>query len=211
MQITVRGSATHHLHPEQARITLTIQHTTAHKQEALRATQRTAADVVAELKRLQSAEGAPLESYVMERVRTSVWRKEDAKGRPLPSEFSATVTITALFSDFSEMSEFLAAWGGLEGLSIDHIEWLLTEATRRDRTADVLTEAVAAARQRAQVIAEATGCTRVEFVRVGEGDDEDLRVPFAAPRMLAGGAPSLEFQPEDLRLTETITAVFDAS
>ena len=69
-----------------------------------------------------------------------------------------------------------AAVHALAGVTVNHVEWALTEATRATQEAEVLRRAVVDARSRAQAMATAAGQGEVRWVELAD------------PGLLQGGA-----------------------
>ena len=154
--------------------------------------------------------------------RVAVWanRPWNAEGKQLSLVHYASVEFSAVFTDFAALSWWVTDVSERDGLQIDAIEWRLTRETAKQAEADVATEAVRVAVERASAYARAIGLSSVTPVEVADvgllGRDEPGPAPMA--RMLksasfaadVGGGQAVEFQPEDIIVAAGVEARFVA-
>ena len=156
-----------------------------------RAVEATLADITRSIASLHHPKRGPVTWYSVEQVRMSAHRPWNSDGIQLPLVHSASVTITAKFSDFDELAKWVSANAGADGLGISHIDWALTEAKRTD--ADALD---------------------LGSVRVRSISDPGTSRPVAAKRMAmmadgaGGGTPALTLRPEDVEIGAEVEATF---
>jgi uncharacterized protein len=156
--------------------------------------------------------------------RVSVWanRPWNDQGTQLALVHYASVEITATFTDFANLSWWVSDIAERDGVQINNVTWSLTPATAKTTEAAVAAEAVQVAVDRATAYASAIGLTTVAALEIADlGLLQRAEAPASpAPKMMramamgsmdAGGAPAMEFQPEDIVVTAAVEARFSAS
>lgn len=218
MLITVQGTHSVRVPPERATVHLTASAESGSRDKAVSDAARTA-NRVAET--WASAKDDGLESYVVEPVRVHAWRPSDVNGRRLAERVSATVELSATFTDFAVLASFVTDAASRTGLQVGWVQWSLTEATRERVEAGLLTEAIAKARTRAQAMAAAEGEPDIEVVEVADpGLLGDMGAGTSGPgfygasaRALkadAGGGEQVDPVPEDIELSASVHVRFRA-
>ena len=148
--------------------------------------------------------------------RTNVWaeRPWNTEGKQLPLVHHASIEIVATFTDFAALSWWVSAVAEREGVQISGVTWRLTWASRRTVEAEVAAHAVQTAVSRATAYANALGRASVTPLEIA---DVGLLVrPEAdpAPRMMRtmapDASPTLDFQPQDVRVAAGVEARFAA-
>jgi uncharacterized protein YggE len=155
--------------------------------------------------------------------RVAVWanRPWNAEGKQLSLVHYASVEFSAVFTDFAALSWWVTDISERDGMQIDAVEWRLTRETAKQAQADVATEAVRVAVERATAYAQAIGLSSVAPLEVadlgllGRGDPGS---PAPMARMIKaesfaadmGGGPAVEFQPEDIIVSAAVEARFSA-
>ena len=157
--------------------------------------------------------------------RVSVWanRPWNSEGKQLALVHYASVEITATFTDFAALSWWVSDAAERDGVQVDGVTWRLTPATAKATEAKVAAHAVKVAVDRATAYAGAIGLetlTPLEIADLGLLTRAPEPAP-PAPKMMramamgvmdaAGGAPAVEFQPEDIVVTAAVEARFAAS
>lgn len=217
MQITVVGTHELMLPAERGTVHLVVGFESHDAAQAMQATQQRAAELRAQFERWCEP-GGPATWFAVDAVGTRSWRPYH-KGAPQRTMHGATVRMRVKFRDFAALGDAAAAWGELEGLRIERMEWTLTEATRRAREDEVLDAAIARARRRAERMAAAIGAGEVRCVQLadpgmlrgvggqaGPGDSPMLARAFATPGG-AEGANGVELSPEDITIATSVHAV----
>ena len=222
MDITVIGTGRAALPPERATIHLTAGFEGADKAQVVRRTTDLVNALSAELTRLREHESRPTTWSAVLPIGTRSWRPWSDKGTVLPMRYAASSRVQVKFRDFRALSGFADAWGGLEGVTLGHVEWTLTEATRKETDERVRAEAVVDARERAQVYATAAGGGVVRCVQIadpgllsdGQADAPQVHAMSlrgAYKAMDAGGGEGgIEIAPEDVETTAVVNARFVA-
>ena len=152
--------------------------------------------------------------------RVSVWsdRPWNNEGRQLDLVHHASVELTATFTDFMVLSDWLNEVAERDGLQVGAVEWLLSPETRAHVEREVATAAVAVAVDRATAYAGAIGLTSVAPVEIADlglltGGAEAGPSPrmFAKAAMDSGGGSAIDFQPDDIVVVAAVEARFRAS
>ena len=151
----------------------------------------------------------------------SVWseRPWNSEGRQLAPVHRASVELTATFTDFAVLSAWAGEAAEREGVQLRWIDWQLTPETRARVEREVSADAVQVAVQRATAYAAALGRETVTALEVADAgllthDHGEPRPEAAitAARSFAadGGAPALQFQPEQITVASAVEARFAA-
>ena len=127
---------------------------------------------------------------------------------------SAACRAKVKFRDFRALSQFIDAWGSRDGVTVEWVEWTLTEERQR-READVLARAVENAKSRAQTMATAAGAGEVRFLELSDPGllgTTPVSESFAQARAMkaydASGGEGVDLQPEDVELNAQVQARF---
>lgn len=154
--------------------------------------------------------------------RVSIWsdRPWNNEGRQLDLVHHASVEITATFSDFVALSDWLNLVAAQDGLQVGTVEWQLTPHTRARAERQVATAAVAVAVERAAAYAAAidlSTVTPLEIADLGlltsgvDAPPTPRMFAKAAMAMDAAGAPAIDFHPDEIVITAAVEARFAAS
>ena len=168
MDITVVGTARASLAPERATLHLRLGHEGGDKAEVLRATTALVQSFGAYVDELRTADPSPTTWSAILPIRTRSWRPWSDKGQVLPMRHSAASDVQVKYRDFRALAASVDAWGGLAGVTVDRVEWTLTEATRTAQEAEVLRRAVTDARSRALTMAQAAGYQDVRWLELAD-------------------------------------------
>ncbi|GAA1959439.1 SIMPL domain-containing protein [Microbacterium deminutum] len=154
----------------------------------------------------------------------SVWanRPWNSEGKQLALVQYASVEITATFADFASLSWWVSDVAERDGIQVDGVEWRLTPATAKRIEAEVASQAVKVAVERATAYAGAVGLASISPLEIADvglldhrdsagGPPEMMRMAKASFAMDAGGAaPSVQLEPEDIVVTAGVEARFVA-
>jgi len=153
--------------------------------------------------------------------RVSVWseRPWSSEGVQLDLVHHASVELTATFTDFVVLSDWLNALADVDGIQIGAVDWLLSPETRSRVERDVATAAVAVAVERATAYAGALGLSSVTPLEIADlglltGGQEAAGSPRmyakSAMAMDAAGSSAVDFQPDDIVVSAAVEARFRA-
>lgn len=216
--ITVRGSDQARVAPEQAVAHISV---AADGPERGSVVERIAALATPVREDLAARKAAgTIEDWSAQRV--SIWsdRPWNSEGLQLDLVHHASVEITATFSDFAALSDWLNLIAARDGVQVGTVDWQLTPETRAATERDVATAAVAVAVERATAYAAAIGrstVTPLEIADLGlltqgqESAPSPRMFAKAAMSMDAAGAPAVDFHPDEIVITAAVEARFAAS
>lgn len=221
MEITVIGTGRAAQAPERATIRLTVGFEGGDKDEVLTRTTQLVQAIHAEIARLKDHPSRPTTWSAVLPIGTRSWRPWSDKGTVLPVRYAASSRIRIKFRDFRALSGFADAWGRLDGVTLEGVDWSLTESVRQEAEHRVRVSAVEDARERAQAYATAAGGGDVRCVQVadpgllqGQQQGVDMMVgggPMAfrsASAKQDGAGEGIEIAPEDIELAASVHARF---
>lgn len=218
--ITVRGSDEVRLNPELAVAHVSLTTDGPSRGGVVEAITALAVPVRADLTARKDA--GSLSEWNSQRV--SIWsdRPWNNDGKQLDLVHHASVELTATFTDFVALSDWLNALSENDNAQVGQIDWQLTPETRTKTEREVATAAVAAAVERATAYAQALGHATVtpqEIADLGllsDGAANPGREPsLMKSRMMAAdaaaGSGGIEFQPDAIVVSASVEARFIAS
>lgn len=217
MQITVVGHSHASFPPERATLRMRLGVDGTDKQAALEHTTALVQSFTNVVDQLKEMTPSPITWFAVAPIGTRSWRPWTGKGTTLPLRHSAECMVKLKFHDFGALSRFIDQWGGRSGVSIDGVEWTLTDARQKAEEDDVLAEAVVQAHARASTMARAAGEQGVRFLELADkgllDDNADFRGSqvWTTAAMQASSADETEgvtVAPEDVELNATVHARF---
>lgn len=212
MKITVTGEAKASFPPEEATLQLSLGFESDDMSDAVERTTALANTLSEAIASLKEATPPSLTTAALLPLATSSWRPYNNEGTLLPMRHRATARARLTFSHFGTMSLFVDTWSRQPGVTLDDVEWRLTDDRLARERAAILTAAVADAHDKAQVLAAAAAESRVMFLELTEPSALDGHEPrmFARSAAMMDAAPagSIELSPADIEITAQIRAVF---
>lgn len=112
--------------------------------------------------------------------------------------------------ELADLGAFLARLAAVDGVTVDNVQWKLTQDTRDAVEPEAIQDAFRDAQQRARWIAAAAGHQGLAVVSVADGGHAPAfhsRQAFSA----AAGTPSLDLDPVDVEITVSLTVEFEAT
>jgi uncharacterized protein YggE len=217
--ITVQGSFTAWYPAERATVRLTVAFDGAKRDSVLSAASRAVQTVTASIKELHDPDAGPITWFSSDRIRVWAQRPWNNDGKQLAPVHHAAINVTAKFKDFDALAEWIGQIAGVEGVQVNGIDWTLTDARRTSVTTEVRSRAVKDAADKARVFAQAIGLGQVNAVAIADPGMLGVQGngPAAAPMMRAmaahggGGDAALDFTPEDIEVSASVDARFEAS
>lgn len=213
--ITVRGTSSALRRPERATIFLAVAMVAPDQQQVYAAAANSASVVSGRLREMFDPGRGPVTSWSSDQIRTWASRPWSNEGQHLPLVYHAHVGFQATFSDFTQLAGWLAQIVELGGVSVDRVEWSLTDASRDALTREVRAAAVRDARDKAQMYADALTLGAVRVVALADqGMLEDgapgpvVPQPFARASMAAEAA-QIDLVPEDVTVSAAVDARFE--
>jgi uncharacterized protein YggE len=218
--ITVQGSFTAWYPAERATVRLTVAFDGAKRDTVLSAASRAVQTVTASITHLHDPDAGPVTWFSCDRIRVWAQRPWNNEGKQLAPVHHAAINVTAKFKDFDALAEWIGQIAGVDGVQVNGIDWTLTDARRTSVTTEVRSRAVKDAADKASVFAQAIGLGQVNAIAIA--DPGMLGVngsgPAPAPMMMraaavhgGGGEGSLDFTPEDIEVSASVDARFEAS
>lgn len=221
--ITCTGESTIYHPAERAVVFLTISSDGISQPEVSQAVTKTANAVQSHLKTIapkdsagQAHETAPVTHWSMSTLYTGSWQPDDADGTKVPRRFSASTRLEVTFRDFQELGGFTSNLASTEFVGVDRIEWRLTEATKMELGRRCRRDAVKDAMLKAKDYADAAGKADFEILEITDGRAaagySDGPLLYGGARHGGGaGGEELSYEPEDVSISCSVTAKFDAA
>ncbi len=218
--ITVQGSFTAWYPPERATARLTVAFDGPKRDAVLASATASVATVTKGITALHDAEAGPVTWFSSDRIRVWAERPWNNDGKQLPPVHHASISVTAKFTDFDVLADWLGEVANVPGVQVDGVEWALTDAKRTSVTSEVRSRAVKDAADKARVFAQAIGLAQVTAVAIADPGMLGVQGlgPAPAPMMMraaaykdAGGGTPLAFVPEDIEVSASVDARFEAS
>ena len=194
VEITVRGSHTATLPPEQATVFANLGAEGIAPQPVFDAVATALADVTVSLESRYHAKKGPVVKFVIDQVRRGSHRPLNRDGQQLPLVHTAVVSITATFTDFDDLAAWVGWSAGVPGLAVGYIDWALTDAKRLRVERKTRQQAVRDARRRAQDYADALDLGTVQVRTVSDpGVVATLNWPFSSGSEPLGSAEKMSW------------------
>lgn len=218
MDITVAGTYRFAAKPERATLHLSAGFESDAKDEAMRSTTSLVNALHEELVAMKAADPSPITWFSVLPIRTRAWRPYNDKGKVVPMRYAATASLRVKFRDFQALAKLAGTLGGRPGVTLERVEWALTEITRAKAEAQVVAGAVKRARERAVVMAKAAGAAEVVAVEIADPglmrdvvSTTDGGYGVVAERSASSGNPDdIQLVPEDVVISATVHARFRA-
>lgn len=174
---------------------------------------------------LHDSSSGPITTWSSDSVQVWGDRPWNNEGKQLALVFHARIGFTAEFNDFDALSRFLEQQATADGVTINWVEWKLTDERKDAVTTEVRALAVADAVAKATVYARAVGLATLRAVAIADpgmlGDQSSasgggFEFAAAAPRMMKAsmdsvGGPELSLKPEEIEVAVVVDARFVAS
>lgn len=211
VEINVRGSHSLRVPPEQATVYITVSADGPAPDPVISFVRGALAEVTATLEARHHPDRGPVTRYAVEQIRKGAHRPYNQDGRQLPLVHTATASVTATFTDFDDLSNWVDRAAALDGIGINHIEWTLTDATGRAIEREIRQEAVRDAVRRAQDYADALGLGPVTARAINDTGLSGPQPKVMMARAMAdpaGGAPEISLRPDDVEVEAQVEARF---
>jgi hypothetical protein len=159
---------------------------------------------------LEGLEGGAVESFSVDQVRTSSQRPWSQDGTQLPLVHTARASLAATFVDVAALGAWATETAQLPGVSVEYIDWQLTQARRAEVEREARQEAVRNALTIAQEYADALelGAVAVRRIRSTDaaGPQPLVRMAMESGDTAARGADLLK--PQDIEVVAEVDAQF---
>ncbi|MGH1563944.1 SIMPL domain-containing protein [Mumia sp. DW29H23] len=219
-KITVAGRATQNIPAERGTVRVTVAFRGQRREEVLSRTTEVHAWIVAQAKdRVTHRAATWWGSDQVSAAPYDEWIKPSAQEEKVKvTRFRASAVVQVKFRDFGALSAWVSEITVADGVTVNGVDWALTEVRRDAAVAEVRRDAARDAVDRAQAYADALGLGPVRLTAMYE---EGLR-PHVSPgggfsgvAMRAAAAPGstggIELRPDDVEVTALVTADFETS
>lgn len=219
MEITVRAAAQGRRVPEIAVLTVRVSHESTDQQQASVAAHTLMKRLSEQVRSIASERPEIVDRLVISAVGTRSWRPWNNEGKQLPMRHESSARVEFATTDFDLVARLSQEWSALEGLNLGAPQWELGEKSQRDLEAEVTVEAVKLCRQRAEVMAIASGFSEVTPVQVADTgllERPQSEATFAAPmaraaRTGAGGHDEgFDLSPREIEVRVQVEARYRA-
>lgn len=216
--ITVQGSARTELQPEQAVLRFTIAADGAERAPVLGLV-TTALDAVSASLAARHGAGGPVTRWSADRVSVSSHRPWTNDGTQAPLVHQANASGFVTIGTIDAVAEIIDTLAAHELVTIESLEWSVTDARLELEQREVRACAVAAARAKAEVLAEAVGLQAVTTLALADPGmlDGSGHSPAPLPRMERAmamsdhqGGASFSLRPAPIVIEVTVDARFSA-
>lgn len=218
--ITVQGHFTAWYPAERATVQLSVAVDGARRTTVLASATAAVQTLTESIKKLHDPNAGPVTWWSSDRIRVWAHRPWNNDGKQLPPVHNAAIGLTVKFKDFDALADWLTEAVTVPGVQVNNIEWGLTESKRISVTTEVRSRAVKDAADKARVFAQAIGLGQVTAVAIadpgmlgvsGSGDSPAPMMRVAAMKMADSGGAPLDFTPEDIEVSASVDARFEAS
>lgn len=217
--ITVSGEAELRHSPERATAQLSVGFEGPVREQVLASSTELHGEVSAQLTALLASDDGPVTAWSSEQLRVWGQRPWSQNGEQLPVVYHSAASVTATFTDFAALSDWLGAASLREGVTVHGIEWALNEETKRELTREAQQLAVGVARVKAENFAQSLGLgslTPLALSDPGLLGDENRPMPMMAMAdsvnlRSSGAAGGAQFSPEEIVVSAAVHARFSAS
>ncbi len=216
--ITVEGRCEHRHVAERGTVSLVVGFEGPQRDEVVQRATHAHARMVDQVRALHDPSTGPVTWWSAHRL--SVWSRRpwNEHGTQLPLVHHAQVGLEATFADLSRLAEWVEQVAVLDGVTVQGVDWTLTDATRTRLVADARERAVADAVERAGSYARALGLTQVRAVALAEpgllgAPDNPAEYEAAVMRgaVADAAAGQLDLKPEEITVASAVHARFVAS
>ena len=214
IEVKVRGSHRVTLPPERGTVHATVSLEGAEPEPVFHAVENTLSHARHSIEVLYDTELGPITWFSIDQIVTSTRRPWTKKGEQLPLVHTATARMTAKFREFGQLGKWVSWSAGVEGLTIDYIDWDLTEARKADVEREARQAAVRNARDRAQDYSDALDLGPVTIRGISDSNLGDqggnYRMTMDA---IAGSSSDGEalLVPEHVEINASVLATFVVS
>lgn len=218
--ITVSATAELKRSPERATARLSIGFEGADRRLVLEESTTLHRALTEEISALRDSDASPVTSSSAEQLRVWGQRPWSQNGEQLPVIYHSAASVTVTFTDFATLSEWIGEASVRDGVTVNGIDWALSEETTRELEREAQQAAVGSAREKAENYAQSlrlTTLTPLALSDPGLLGNENGPAPMMAMvsdsmRMRgasASGGP--EFAPEEIVVSASVHARFSAS
>ncbi|KAJ6186019.1 hypothetical protein N7519_007320 [Penicillium mononematosum] len=216
LKIVLDGSSSTTRQPERAALHFIVKATGENRESVSKEVTETSNEINRLFKDLcpktetgETIQGSPVTSFSSTSLQTWSQVPSDMSGNPLPTVYHATLSLNALFQDFTKLSEVVGELLSYSNIEIQSLEWCLTEATQKALSSESREEAMRDAVRKANDYARVIG-REVVAVEIRESAD-GLHFGMNAGRYRPYADRQMMMQPQEARPTITSALVFPSA
>jgi uncharacterized protein len=217
--ITVQGEFEIRHPAELGTVTLTISFDGSKREDVVAKANRELDSISTQLRDLEDTTNGPVTWRAVDQLRVWGSRPFSPEGKQLAMVHHAQVDVAARFRDLNWLADWVGAVSLVSGVTVNGIEWSLTDAKRQTLTQEARRRAVENAVAKATVYATSLGLSTVRPLALSDpgmlGDSAGAVQP--APMLMSSrvsgdhheGGPAL--RPDDITIRIQVHARFAAS
>ena len=221
MKIRVRGSIEAQYPPERGTVHISMSLEGPKKEDVVRSLTRLVAKMTDRVVGEHQPDTGPITWYSQGQLRNSAHRPWNKDGKRLPLVYTSTAEMKVKFSALQRLFGFIEEISTWEGVTVNDVEWTLTEVAKQAAIERAQVAAVGQASAKARRYAQAAGYSSVRPLIIADtgllvdGGQAGGGPPAAgysrAPAALArGSADGPVFTPEDVKIECGVEAEFEA-
>ncbi len=216
VEITVRGEHSAFQPPQRGTVHLTAALEGPREAAAHEGVAEAVRSVTLQVTPLHDPATGPVTWWASDQLRTWARRPWSNEGKQLPLVFHASAGLQVKFSDFAALSRWVAGVLPVKGVTVQRIEWALTEARKQELTREVRAAAVRDAQRKAQSYADALALGAVVPVALADAGmlhqglaptSGNQAVAFVRGAAASSG-PEISFAPSDIEVSAAVDARF---
>lgn len=217
--ITVQGQHSAWYPAERATVLVSIGFDGPDRGPVFEAATASLAAVRATVEALHDASAGPITWWSADSLRVWSQRPWNQDGTQLDPVHHAALDLTAKFTDFEALSQWIESVVAIPGTNVASIEWSLTESRQTSVLAEVRSRAVKDAVSKASVYAQSIGLGAVTATAIADpgmlGDAGSTAAPQFDRMMMKSGmgsadGASLALKPEQIEVSASVDARFIA-
>ncbi|KAF3027452.1 hypothetical protein E8E15_009427 [Penicillium rubens] len=164
LKIVLDGSSSTTRQPERAALSFVVKATGKNRESVSKEVTETSNEINRLFKDLspktetgETIKGSPVTSFSSTSLQTWSQVPSDKSGKPLPTVYHATLSLNALFQDFTKLNEVVGGLFSYPNIEIQSLEWCLTEVTQKALSSESREEAMRDAVRKASDYARVIG------------------------------------------------------
>lgn len=163
----------------------------------------------------QTIDDASVTKWTNSNLSTGSHFTYDNNGDKKSRIYSARTTFQVRFRDFSRLGSFASTLSLMEHVSIDNIDWRLTDKTAESLSSQIRQQAVRDAMKKGEDFAAAMLTPRPPITEIRDQGNHSSsvysmrHVRMGVQAAVAGGGEELSFEPENVALNCNIIVIFE--
>lgn len=218
--ITVHGEFQIHHPAQRGVVQLIVGFEGARREDVLENTTRLHRELSEEISRMTDPSAGPVTRWSSDQIRVWGARPWSQDGSQLPIVYHGAADVDVTFSDLARLGHWLAGVALKDGLTVQGVEWALTEETRETLTKEARWRAVENAVAKATVFATSVELSSIRPLALsdpgmlGEGPGASTGATpevLMHARISPSDSQSLDLKPREITIEVAVHARFAAS